>query len=115
MNVIKEGDLYKAFEIDGVRFEIRYGYECEGERQFGEPSPVYPDFIGSPQYTKDGYRFAVAYQIECEHYAPIKKSDDDWCANCKFYDKREEYMGICRCEEQKLKPKENSNHGGSEI
>lgn len=100
---IKEGDLYKTFELDGIRFDIYYGYEDESERHFGELSPVYPDFIAKPQYTKDGYPFAVAYQMECEHYAPKRNSDDDWCANCKFYDKREEYMGVCRCEKRKRK------------
>lgn len=106
MKEFREGDLYKIFEVDGTQFEIRYGYECEGDRQWGEPSPVYPDFRTKPQYTKDGYQFAVAYQIECEHYEPIKKSDDDWCANCKFYDKREEYMGICRCEARRERQNE---------
>lgn len=115
-NIIREGTLYKSFEVEGIHFDIYYGYECEGERRFGEPTPVYPDFLTAPQYTKDGYPFAVAYQIECEHYDPVRKSDDSWCALCRFYDKREEYMGICRCEKRYRKPNdENESQSGGTI
>lgn len=98
---IKEGNLYKNFEIEGIRVDIYYGYEDESERRFGELSPVYSNFIAKPQYTKDGYPFAVAYQIECVHYAPKRKSDDDWRANCKFYDKRERIYGGLQMQKKK--------------
>ncbi len=96
---IKEGTLYKTVEIDCVAFNIYYGYESVSERGRGwEPSPIYPNFIERPQYTSDGYPFAVAYQDVCEHYDPINtETDFIECANCKQFDRREEFIGICKC------------------
>ncbi len=99
MDEIKEGTFYKSFEIEGVKFEICYGYEFDGERERGwEPSPIYPDFTERPRYTPLGQPFASVYQEVCKHYEPIEKeTDDDWCANCKLFDKREEFIGLCKC------------------
>ncbi len=103
MNNIRDGDLYGIFEIEGVTFEIYYGYPTESERERGwEPSPIYPDLAGTPQYTKSGYRFVTAYQDACEHYVPIiSRPDDGWCHNCKMFDKKEKYIGICLCEQRR--------------
>lgn len=96
-----EGDLYKSFEIEGTRFDIYYGYEAEGEREHWDPSPVYPWFPDKPQYTKDGIPFSVAYQDVCEYYEPIV-TDTDFheCDNCKLFDKREEFVGLCKCQKR---------------
>ena len=103
MTEIKEGALYKTFEIEGVTFEIYYGYESESERLRGwEPSPMYPDFAERPQYTGEGIPFTLAYADICEHYDPIEKSsEEEWCANCSFFDKKEECVGLCRCNERR--------------
>ena len=96
---IKEGDLYRIIEIEGKRFEIYYGYESESERQHGwEPTPLYPNFTEQPQYTKEGVPFAVAYSEVCAHYAPVQReAEDEWCAGCAHFDKREDVIGLCRC------------------
>ena len=59
MEMIKEGDLYKRIEIEGVTFLIYYGYSTEKEKEHGwEPAPQYPAFEEVPQYTPDGRPFA---------------------------------------------------------
>lgn len=103
MTDIKEGTLYKTFEIEGVSFEIYYGYEAESDRMRGwEPTPLYPNFTERPQYTENGIPFALAYAEVCKHYDPIEKnSEEDWCANCAYFEQREECVGLCRCNERR--------------
>ena len=104
MEKVIEGTLHKRIEIEGVTFEIYNGYSCEAEKQAGwDPSPQYPVFEEQPQYTAKGYPFAMVYQDCCEYYEPIKpRTEDNWCFNCKMFDKREKYIGICTCEKRKL-------------
>ncbi|MBQ8409023.1 MAG: hypothetical protein IJY39_09190 [Clostridia bacterium] len=105
MENIKEGTFYKEVEIEGVVFKIYYGYVNDEERYSGwEPTPLYPIFEEHPQYTPRGYPFATAYQDCCPYYEPIRtgKQDNKWCFNCKLFDKREKYIGICTCEKRKL-------------
>ena len=99
MSKIKDGDLHKTFEIDGVRFDIYYGYDTEAEKLRGwEPTPLYPDFDKSPQYTDDGIPFTLAYGGPCDHFnRSDKNSEDDWCANCTMFERREEFIGLCKC------------------
>ena len=97
MNQIRDGNLHRIVEIDGVEFKIYYGYISDTERDRGwEPYPVYPDFVKAPQYTADGEAFVTAFQDTCEHYEPRGKGED-WCDNCKLFDKRDKYIGICKC------------------
>ena len=101
-NIVSEGNLYKIVTVADKNFEIRYGYTCEGERARWEPSPIYPDFLAFPEYTADGYPFAVAYQDTCKHYIPKPNvAGENWCNDCKLFDKQEDYIGICRCEERR--------------
>ncbi len=111
MNKIRDGDLYQTLEIEGVTFEIYYGYSSDGERSLGwEPSPIYPDFTATPQYTKRGLPFVTAYQDACKHYKPIKnKSDDHWCYNCEMFDKRDKHIGICQCAHRREQRKSDEN------
>lgn len=104
MEYISEGTLYKKIEIEGVVFEIYYGYGSEEERLNGwEITPQYPIFDEHPQYTPKGYPFATAYQNCCDDYQPIRrgKQDNKWCFNCRLFDRKERYIGICRCEKRK--------------
>lgn len=103
MDNIKEGALHKVVEIEGVTFEIYLGYSTEEEKKQGwEPSPQYPVFEKHPQYTKDGRPFAIVYQDCCEYYESINPNRDNlWCYNCKLFDKREDYIGICTCEHRR--------------
>ncbi len=113
---IREGDLYKIVEVAGRSFEIRYGYSCEDERNRWEPTPIYPDFLITPEYTAEGYPFATAYQDICEHYSPKPKvTGENWCNDCTLFDKQEEYIGICKCRNRCKIPnndKDTTNGGG---
>ncbi len=101
MTDIREGTLHRKFEIEGVLFEIYYGYSNEQERKRGwEPSPLYPDFNEKPQYTPSGYQFTVVYGV-CDRYIPTKESSSEWCENCEHFEKHEQYVGICRCEQRR--------------
>ncbi len=116
-NIVREGDLYKIVTVADKSFEIRYGYSCDGERAHWEPTPVYPDFIASPKYTAEGYPFAVAYQDICEYYDPKPKATgENWCNDCAMFDKKEEFIGICKCQKRRCDPlnieEQNSNNGG---
>ena len=99
MNEIRVGDLHKTIEIEGVMFNIYYGYDSDEERIRGwDPTPIYPDFEKRPQYTKEGIPFTLAYGGPCRHYDRFdKEAEDDWCANCTMFDKREEFIGLCKC------------------
>jgi len=103
---IKEGDLYRVVDIDGVRFKIHYGYISENEKERGwEPYPVYPDFIQNPQHTVEGEPFVTAFQDVCKHYKPTA-SGEVWCHNCEWLDKRDTHIGICKCPHNRVKKNE---------
>ena len=104
MENIKEGTLYKKLEIEGVTFDIYYGYSTEEEKKRDwEPAPQYPMFEETPQYTPSGRPFVNSFQDCCECYDPIvPRKSDNWCFNCKHFDKREQLIGICTCEKRKL-------------
>lgn len=107
MDKTKEGILYKTVEIEGVRFDIRYGYESEEERRHWPPSPIYPNFAKQAQYTSDGTPFALAYQEVCAHYEPIdSETDFVECDNCRFFERREELIGLCRCPQRRERQNE---------
>lgn len=99
MEMIREGMLYRISVVEGTRFELYYGYGSEEEKARGwEPTPIYPDFIGSPQYTKSGHPFANAFQEVCSHYNKRPTpNDDDWCDLCVHFECGDDYIGVCRC------------------
>ena len=106
MHPIRDGDLHRIVEIDGVEFKIYYGYLSESEKDKGwKPYPVYPDFIKEPQYTKDGKAFATAFQDPCRHYAP-RGTGESWCSNCELFMKKDTYIGICQCSYNKERKNE---------
>ena len=108
MSINKEGDLYKIIEIEGTRFEIYYGYENpEYERESNYPMPMFPNFKKNPQYTVSGFPFVTGYQDICEHFKPKPKiSGEGWCNDCEYFDRCEEYLGICRCEARRERQNE---------
>ncbi len=103
-NHIRDGDIYEIVELYGHRFEIRYGYYEEYERQYSEPIPIYPLFREKPVFTSDGYPFATKMQEPCEKYKLQNETiDNDRCADCiYFHSEGENIIGICKCE-KKLK------------
>ena len=110
MNVVsekpKEGDLYRAIELYGKTFEIRYGYYEEIDRQY-DPMEIYPDFLQNPVYTKDGYPFVTLMQEPCQYFKKRGKEPEEDCENCKYMERGEELIALCRCPQNKKSVKQN--------
>lgn len=100
MNKIRDGDLYKTINAFGKTFEIRYGYYEAYEKEAGDPIPIYPDFLESPEYTDDGRPLATAMQDICK-FAKLKEYGFGFCNDCEFYRGGEDFIGICLCEQNR--------------
>ena len=100
----REGDLYKSLNIEGVRFDIYYGYyeDCDRENSAVDPMPIYPDFINDPRFTESGFPFVTKMQSACRYYKGRDLKEKD-CAECRYYQHGAELVGICTCYEKKLK------------
>ena len=97
-----EGEIYKVVEIDGNKFELRYGYNEEFEREQGIPVVLFPDLKSSPRYTEDGYRIVTSVQEPCEHYVPADSDQfEDWCADCVHYPGVHHEIGVCKCKKNR--------------
>jgi hypothetical protein len=98
----KEGDLYKTIIIDGVVFDIRYGYYEETDRygKYNDPIPIYPDLVTSPKYNADGYRIVTEMQDVCEHSE--RSFNEGICVECSFYKQSDELIGICKHPKNKI-------------
>ena len=94
----KEGDLFKVIHLYGRRFEIRYGFyeECDRNNQFAEPMEIYPDFLKDPQHTDEGIPFITAIQSPCEYFAGNRDANST-CEECDYYRHGGELLGICIC------------------
>ena len=92
----REGDLFKVIELHGARFEIRYGYYEEIERQH-EPMEIYPDFIKNPVYTKEGFPFVTLMQDACNNYKAANKDFGNDCSSCIYMERGDELIAVCRC------------------
>lgn len=95
-----EGDLYKTVELRGRTFTLYYGYyeECDRQNPLCEPIVIYPDFPASPVYTDDGEPFATVMQDACNNYrGESKRTPNTTCAECKYFQRGEDWIGICRC------------------
>ena len=102
-----EGQLYKVIHVDEHRFELRYGYNEEFEREHCHPVVVFPDLEKNPLYTQDGYPVVTAVQEPCLHYTvPEHQKPEGWCADCVYYPGLHQEVGICRCDARR-KPKDN--------
>ena len=100
----KEGDLYKVVTTFGKTFELRYGYYEERDRQspLCRPVPVYPDFLKAPLYTDDGKPFVTMIQDACRCYKGTgKRTSDTTCSECTYFERGEEWFGICACAERR--------------
>lgn len=104
----KEGDLYKVVELGGKRFELRYGYyeDCDRNDSKAEPIPIYPDLKKQPLYTDDGYLIVTLMQDVCDCYEG-ESGDDADCSQCKQCIHCEELFGICKSDEKRLGEKTN--------
>jgi len=104
-----EGDLYKALNVEGHRFELRYGYYEEEERQFCPPVVLYPDLSAAPHYSMDGYPLVTCVQDPCEHCRALDGQEVHWCSDCIHYSREYEEISICRCEHRKSNQPEGGN------
>lgn len=95
MGKIREGDLFKIIKILDHTFEIKYGYYEEKDKysKYGEPIPIFPDFIINPKYTKDGHPFVTHMQDKCKHFKGNNKYES--CYKCLYYKECEDLIGIC--------------------
>ena len=96
----KEGDLYKVITIDSHVFELRFGYYEDFEKRNGEPIPIYPDFIKTPEYSENGSPFVTAMQDSCNE-AKLKTNGFGFCNDCEHYECGEDFIGICVCREKR--------------
>ena len=97
----REGDLYKVVTTFGRTFALRYGYYGEIDRQnpLCEPAVIYPDFIVEPMYTDEGEPFVTMIQDACKCYrGQSEKTPDTTCGDCEYFERGEEWFGICRCQ-----------------
>ncbi len=103
----KEGDLFKIIQIEGMTFEIRYGYYEERDRHTKDAQPIeiYPNFIEKPQHTVEGVPFATEMQSSCEHYNG-KMYEDSVCGDWAFYQARDELLGLCQCPHNRVRKNE---------
>lgn len=102
MKNTREGEVYKVIELYGKRFELKYGFyeDFERESKFGEPLPIYPNFLKEPIYTKSGYPFVTQMQDACE-WLDSKIRFDACCADCLYFREGEDLIGICKCESRR--------------
>lgn len=99
----REGELYGVFDVEGVKLEIHYGYyHPESERGVIDPMPLFPNFEEEPTYTERGYPLVNADGAICEHFSPRnQESFEDWCNDCRYLERQDTCLGVCRCEQRR--------------
>lgn len=105
----KEGELYKIVTTFGKTFELRYGFYDERDRQspLCEPAIIYPDFLSEPVYTDEGNPLVTMMQDACERYSgSAKRTPDTTCADCKYFQRGEEWFGVCSCSDNCIRKNE---------
>ena len=100
----EEGELYKIVTTFGKTFELRYGFYEEKDRlnPLCQPAIIYPDFSRNPCFTDDGAPLVTMMQDACNRYAgEVRRTSDTTCAECKYFERGEEWFGICTCPKNK--------------
>ena len=98
----REGELYRRVSVCGKTFVLYYGYYEPFEREYGDPIPIYPDFLAAPLYTDDGHPLATQMQDMCDLgmlRAPCLQ--DRCCGNCVHFSPHEDLFGICTCQDRR--------------
>ena len=116
MNKIRDGDVYKTITVQGVTFELKYGYYEEYEKSHSEPVPIYPDFRREPRHTEDGHPFVTAMQDTCEGFRGEDCSLG--CYACRHFKEGEDLIGICLSADRRLRRRDgviNINEGKSQT
>lgn len=99
-----EGELYKRIELKGRTFALYYGYyeECDRQNPLCEPIVIYPDFQRAPVHTDSGEPFVTMMQDACDQYrGSERRTPDTTCAECGYFERGEEWFGICTCPKNK--------------
>lgn len=99
---IKDGDLYKKICLDGVEFEIYYGYyeDYERESEYSEPIPIYPSFEREAVYGDSGCPFVTQMQSLCQY--GDSKFQEGCCVDCSYFCPGEDLIGLCKCPKRRL-------------
>lgn len=97
----REGELYRVIALEGQEFAVYYGYyeECDRHNPLCDPVPLYPDFIKTPRYSGEGYPFATDMQDPCRCFTG--EDPDGGCYSCRHYRRGADFIGLCRCEENR--------------
>ena len=97
---VEEGEVYEVLHIDGITFEIRYGFYEDYERDGSEPIPIYPDLEKTPIYGKSGKLIVTHMQNPCAGFKPQAEDDAERCCGCcVYYPNNRQMMNICEYEE----------------
>ena len=92
----REGELYKTVNTFGKSFELRYGYYDDIDRNH-PPDIIYPDFKKRPIYTDGGEPFVTMMQDACHAFCgAAERTSDTTCADCNYFVRGEEWIGICQ-------------------
>ena len=107
-----DGKLYATLDIYGKKFDIYYGYYEEYERssEYGEPVPIYPDFLKNPVYTDDGRPFVTKMQPICK--SGSSPFEEGLCGECPYFTEGEELIGICALPRESNDTTRNNEPGG---
>ena len=93
-----EGELYREIKLYGRTFTLYYGYyeECDRQNPLCKPIVIYPDFLREPVYTDNGEPFVTMVQDACRSYrGEMKRTQDTTCYECKYFQRGEDWIGIC--------------------
>jgi len=97
----QEGALYKDLTVAGHKFELRYGYYEECERQMCPPVVIFPDLMAQPLFSEEGYPLVTQVQDACPYYRANQGTEDHWCGDCIYYSGAHREIGICRCAQRR--------------
>lgn len=112
----QEGALHSIIKIQDHVFHILYGYyeDCERENPEIDPMPIYPDFLQTPHFTKEGAMLVTKMQDACSHYRG-KDIRERECGECLYYEDAEDLIGICTCCKNKRIPDAKTTNHQEEL
>ena len=106
----REGQLYKAFTLEGHGFELKYGYYEDRERELCPPVVIFPDLVASPLYSSRGYPLVTQIQDPCRHFKPHTKAPEHWCGDCAYFTGEHREIGICSCDANRITTEGGTEH-----
>ena len=61
----------------------------------------FESFLKNPVYTSDEYPFVTLMQSACQHFRRDGDDPECDCGNCKYMERGEELIAVCRCPENR--------------